>query len=101
MVRDRQVRLLRQKIMDGKTQQAAAAAAGMSERSARKWKAGPLPSQTQEPRSWRTRPDPFADVFEVDVVPVLVRDTAGVLQATTLLDVLRERHPGRFDLGQV
>ena len=36
--------------------EAAAAAAGMSERTARKWQRGPLPSETKEPRTWRTRP---------------------------------------------
>lgn len=101
MVTDGQVRLLRQKLMEGKTQQAAAAAAGMSERTARTWQSGPLPSQSKAPRTWRTRPDPFAEVWDADVVPVLERDTAGVIQATTLLDLLRERHPGEFDAGQV
>ena len=45
--------------MEGKTQQTAAAMAGMSERSARKWQHGPLPSETKTGRRWRTRPDPF------------------------------------------
>ena len=33
--------------MEGKKQQTAAAMAGMSERSARKWQCGPLPSETK------------------------------------------------------
>ena len=37
MITDAQAKLLRRKRMDGKTQEAAAAAADMSERSARKW----------------------------------------------------------------
>jgi len=101
MVTNGQVRLLRQKLMDGKTQQTAAAAAGMSERSARKWQRGPFPSRTRVPRSWRTRPDPFAEVWDAELVPLLRRDEAGMLQATTLLDVLRERFPSRFEPGQV
>lgn len=48
---------------EGKTVEAAAAAAGMSARSAHKWKAGPLPSQAKKPRHWRTREDVFADVW--------------------------------------
>ena len=44
MITDRQTRLLRQKRMEGKTQETAAAKAGMSVRSARKWQSGPLPS---------------------------------------------------------
>jgi len=87
--------------MEGKTQQTAAAAAGMSERSARKWETGPLPSETKEPRTWRTRLDPFAEVWERDLVPLLERDDQGVLQATTLMEVLQERYGSRFPDGQV
>ena len=42
--------------MEGKTQQAAAAAAGMSERSVRTWRKGPLPSEKESRRMQRTRP---------------------------------------------
>jgi DNA-binding XRE family transcriptional regulator len=101
MLSDAQVKLMRLRRMEGKTQQAAAAAAGMSERSARKWEAGPLPTEAKGPRMWRTRPDPFAEVWERDLVPLLERDEKGVLQATTLLEVLQERHAGRFVDAQV
>ena len=40
MATDAQVRLSRQKRMEGKTMEAAAAAAAMSERSARAWQGG-------------------------------------------------------------
>ena len=39
--------------MEGKTQRTAAAMAGMSVRSARKWQSGPLPSETKTERRWR------------------------------------------------
>ena len=45
MITDRQTRLLRQKRMEGKTQETAAAKAGMSVRSARKWQPGFLPKR--------------------------------------------------------
>jgi transposase len=99
MVTDAQVRLLRRKMEEGQKQEAAAAAAGMSERSARRWAKGPLPSQTKAPRSWRTRPDPLADVWESEVVPMLVADTERALQATTVLDELRRRCPDGYDQG--
>ena len=96
MVTDQQVVLLRQKLMEGKTQQAAAASAAMSERSARKWQRGSLPSgRKSDGRSWRTRPDPFVDVWERDVEPLLRSDPEGELSATTILEWLDERHPGR------
>ncbi len=101
MLTDAQVRLLRQKMSAGKTQHAAAAAAGMSVRSARTWQVGPLPSATPTAREWRTRPDPFAEVWDEAVVPMLQRDARGIVQATTLLAELEARFPGRFTAGQV
>ena len=101
MVTDAQVRLLRRKIMEKKTQEMAAAAAGMSIRAAHRWQRGPLPSEVKRPRSWRTRLDPFAEAWEKEIVPLLARDAAGVLQATTVFDVLEERSPGRFGHGQL
>ena len=50
--------------MEGKTQETAAAKAGMSVRSARNWQSGSLPSETRPERQWRTRPDPFDGVWE-------------------------------------
>ena len=75
MVTDRQVRLLRKKRMEEKTLEAAAVAAGMSERTARTWQHGPLPSATTTSRSWRTRPDPFVDVWAAKIEPLLVADS--------------------------
>ena len=40
-------------------------------------------------------------MWDEDLVPLLRRDTGRVLQATTLLDWLEERYPGRFRAGQV
>ena len=87
--------------MAGKTLAAAAAAAGMSERAARKWQSGALPSTAKAPRTWRTREDPFADVWQAEVVPQLVADTDGRLQVLTLFKALCRRHPGRFQPGQL
>jgi hypothetical protein len=101
MVTEEQVRLLRRKRMDGLTLVAAAAASGMSERTGRKWQRGPLPAQPREPRSWRTRPDPFAAVWESDIVPLLEADTDGGLETKTIFDELCRRRPGIFELGQL
>jgi hypothetical protein len=102
MVTDAQVRLLRRKMKEDKQiQETAAAAAGMSVRSARSWQEGPLPSETKSPRSWRTRVDPFAGVWASELLPLLEADAAGVLEAQTLIEVLGERHPGEFIAGQV
>ena len=101
MVSDAQVRLLRRKRMEGKTQEAAASAAGMSVRAARSWADGPLPSASKATRSWRTRSDPFVEVWDAELVPLLARDEDRILEATTLLDVLIGRWPERFQLGHL
>ena len=72
MITDQQVVLLRQKLMEGKTQQAAAAASATSERSVRRWQRGALPSdRRRNGRGWRTRPDPFADVWERELIEAI------------------------------
>jgi hypothetical protein len=101
MVTDEQIRLLRKKMKQGKTIASAAAAAGISERSAYAWKQGPLPSETKKPRTWRTRPDPFEAVWASEVVPLLEADEHGVLEATTILAELRRRHGDAFTIGQL
>ncbi len=101
MVTDAQVRLVRQKRMDGKTQAAAAAAAGVSLRTAREWDSGPAPSATHLPRDWRTRPDPFAEVWLTEIEPLLKRDTKGVLEAKFVLATLYTKDPARFHPGHV
>lgn len=87
--------------MDNKTQEAAAAAAGMSERTGRKWRNGAMPSQRRKEHDWRTRPDPLAQVWDTELVPLLDRDTCGVLEATTLLEELQKKHPGQYGPGKL
>jgi hypothetical protein len=101
MVTDKQVRLLRKKRMAGETLEAAAAAAGMSERTARKWQQGAMPSATKTPRAWRTRADPFAEVWEAEIEPLLVEDKEGKLEAKTIFEDLVRRLPGKFEAGQL
>jgi hypothetical protein len=73
--------------------------AGMHVNTARKYsRAGKLPSQLKQPRTYRTRPDPFADDWPW-VQEWLERDSA--LQAHTLFALLLERHPGRYQEGQL
>jgi len=101
MVTDAQMRRYREKRMNGHTIVVAAAAAGMSERTARRWQARGLPSETSAPRTYRTRPDPFAGVWATDIEPHLIADHDGRLQALTLFEWLCEQQPGRFRPGQV
>lgn len=99
MKRDPEVRRMLRERASGRTQAQAAARAGMSERTARKYeRLAQLPSQLKEPRRYRTRPDPFAEVWPW-VTRHMEQDPA--LQGTTLFALLNELHPGRFQVGQL
>jgi hypothetical protein len=82
-----------------KTQELAAAKAGISERSARRIESAVmLPSQNPR-RHWRARADPFAAVWDSEVVPLL--RGAPKLMAVTLLRKLQDEHPERFPDGML
>lgn len=99
MKKDTEVKLYMQARKTGKTQKLAAAQAGMSERTGRKYEqVGKLPSQLKQPRTWLTRQNPFEQDWEW-VTTHLERDPA--LQATTLLALLMEQHPGRYRPTQI
>lgn len=101
MVTDEQVRVLRRKLSKGLSKEAAAAASGMSVRSAQKWQSGGLPSSSKRARHWRTRQDPFEGVWDAVVAPLLASDEGAELQATTVLEVLEREAPGRFTPGHL
>ena len=94
MIKDAQVRKLRQLLGEGNPLYRAALRVGMDAKSARKYRhADRLPSESLTPRTWRTREDPFQDVW-----PQL-RDLLELnpgLQAKTLFEDLQRRFPGRF-----
>ncbi len=99
MVTDRQVRLLMSLTKTEKTFKAAAAKAGMDEKTARKWRdSGDLPSQIQKQRSGRTREDPFSDVW--GDIRALLEVNPG-LEAKTIFAHLQAEYPGKFADGQL
>jgi hypothetical protein len=99
MVTDQQVRRLLSLSNTETTLALAAAKAGMDEKTARKYRrSGQLPSQSHAPHTWRTRPDPFAEVWD-DIATRLAAHPG--LQAKTLFADLQRRYPGRFQDGQL
>jgi hypothetical protein len=88
------------KLLDeGKPLVQAAVRAGMSEPTARKYaRSGQMPSEVAVARTWRTRPDPFEEVWP-EIEALLNQD--GGLQAKTIFKELRKRYPGRFQVGQL
>ena len=99
MKNDKEVRLYMQERRKGTPQRLAAARAGMSERTARKYEqARELPSQLKRVHDWNTRENPFEQDWPW-VVSQLERDPA--LQGSTLFALLCERSPDRYRPTQV
>lgn len=70
----------------GCTQQTAAAKAGFSERSGGRIDAGVHQPHKGQPRDWRTRADPLAEVWNSELEPMLQREPK--LEAMTLFEYL-------------
>mgnify|MGYP006285090611 CR=1 FL=1 len=72
----------------------------MCEDTARKYRdCGLLPSQIRSDHDWRTRPDPFENVWAGEVLPLLTNNPG--LEAKTVFAMLQEKYPGRFIDGQL
>ena len=77
----------------------AAARAGMDKKTARRHRdTGKLPSQTKIQHTWRTRADPFAEVWDD---PQHLLELNPGLEAKTLFDHLQRHDRGRFQDGQL
>lgn len=99
MVTDRQVRLLMKGIQKEQSLAVAAAKAGMSEKTARRYRdLGKLPGEVRPRHDWRTRQDPFEGVW-AKVRDHLEREPR--LEARTLFEALQREHPGQFADGQL
>lgn len=96
---DRQVRRLMDEFKKCGKAGRAALRAGMDRKTARKYlKAQKVPSELKEPRTWRTREDPFEE--EWPYISGMLRDVPD-LEAVALFDHLVERSPGRYQEGQM
>lgn len=99
MVTDEQVRRLRKLSNTEKNQEIAASKAGMDPTTARRYLGlGRLPSEMKQDRRWRTREDPFNEVWSA--VQQQIQESPG-LEAKTLFEWLQREYPGRFSDGQI
>ena len=100
MVTDSQVRILMDCLNRGKSLQLSSAKSGMSSRTARKYRnSGKFPSQIRVEHTWKTRPDPFGEVWESKIKPML-ESTPG-LEGKTIFDYLAREFPGKYQEGQL
>lgn len=98
-VTDAQVRKLRSEMIRCGKVGVAGARAGMSRNTAAKYLAtDELPSELRRPRTWRTRPDPFEEVWPA-IAAKLQEQPA--LQAKTLFQELMTTKPGNYHEGQL
>ena len=98
-VTDRQVRRLFGLLGSGEALSMAAIKSGMDRQTAGKYrKRRELPSEVAAPHTWRTREDPFEEVWS-EVCEQL--EETPRLQAKTLFEWLQRKYPGRFEDGQL
>jgi transposase len=99
MIKDQQVRRLKRMLSEGKRLYESAIKSGMDEKTARKYiTTGKLPSEMKKEHTWRTRKDPFKDVWEE--VKQMLENEPG-LEALTIFRDLQRRYPGTFQDGQL
>ena len=97
---DAQVRRLMEELeRQGSKVGLAALRAGMHRNTARRYRdLGKVPSELRQPRSWRTREDPFAEDW-----PAVAQRLADApeLEAKVLFEDLLSRRPERYEPGQM
>lgn len=99
MVTDGQVRVLLRELSRGRSLKLSSEISGMDEKTARKWRdSGCLPSEVKVPHDWRTREDPFEEVWPEVAEQLSINHG---LQAKTLFAWLQRKYPGRFEDGQL
>lgn len=82
-----------------KNQELAAAKAGMDPKAARGYlRDQRLPNERKQDRTWRTRTDPFTEVWEE--IREQIATNPG-LEAKTLMEALQRKYPGQFADGQI
>jgi hypothetical protein len=99
MVKDTQVKGLFKAMSEDKPLYISAQQAGMSENTARKYvRSQRFPSEQKAAHTWRTRPDPFWEVWP-EVEGILSREPG--LQAKAAFGWLQAKYPGKFSDHQV
>lgn len=93
-ITEQQIRIYMSTKNKGHIQQTAAAKAGISERSGRRIEKGEVTAGGKAVRHWRTRKDPFKNIWENEVVPMLEQNFE--LQPLTLFEHFATKYPDKF-----
>jgi hypothetical protein len=99
MVTDLHIRRLRRLDRQSLSKRQAAAKAGIDDKTARKYRRlGQLSSEVRMQHTWRTRSDPFADVWPRVEEQLTLKP---VLEVKTLFAWLQRSYPGRLAGGRL
>jgi transposase len=99
MVTDQQVRKLFVLAREDETKAIVAMKSGMNRKTARKYeKARRLPSEMKKPHTWKTRWNPFEDIWEK--IREMLKLNPG-LEAKTIFKYLQRETPGEYQNGQL
>ncbi|NOQ45079.1 MAG: hypothetical protein GQ559_00120 [Desulfobulbaceae bacterium] len=93
-INSEQIKVYKAARNNGKTQKTAAAIAGISERSGRRIEKGEFRSGGNRKRYWRTHPDFFVGVWELEIVQLLTENPG--LEAVALFKYLQKEYPGQY-----
>jgi hypothetical protein len=93
-INSEQVKLYMKERKAGNSQETAAAKAGICERSGRRIEKGDLQLGSKRTRDWRTRTDPFGDVWKEEIEPLLSKNSQ--ILPMTLFEKLQKDHPGEY-----
>lgn len=97
-ITNNQIRLFMQSRERKKSLIVAAAQAGFSRRSAYNIANRSFETANRK-RRWKTRPDPFEEVWQRELVPLL--ESSPKLEARTLLEELQKRYPDQYPENQL
>lgn len=98
-VTDAQVKVMRKQLDKTNNVTHSAMKADMDRKTARRYRdLGKLPSEAREPRTWRTREDPFSEDWPSIEAQLRAADD---LDAKILFEDLCSKHPGRYEPGQL
>ena len=98
-VTNNQVRKLMKFLTKEITLKLAAIKSGMNEKTARKYRdLGKLPSECKKDHIWKTRQDPFEDIWSE--IEILLENNR-IIEEKTIFEFLQEKYSGKYQEGQL